>query len=86
MSDRNHTPLSALALVMHQEDLITFLDLFGGRRVFLPTVASFLRSERERAVLRGWRDGLTYKALAKKYGICERTVRRITAKPIRNTP
>jgi Mor family transcriptional regulator len=71
---------------MHQEDLITFLNLFGGRRVFLPSVQSYLRSERERAVLRGWRDGLTYKELAARYGICERTARRITTKGRRNTP
>ena len=80
------TLLAALASFLTREDLTTILGIFGGRRQFLPSLQSFQRSERERAVLEGWRDGDNYETLANHYGICERTVRRIIAKGRPNTP
>jgi len=83
MSD---TFLAALALFLSREDLVTILARYGGRRQFLPTVKTFERSEREGAVIEGWRDGASYEELASQHGICERTVRRIIAKGRPNTP
>ena len=80
------TLLAALASFLTRDDLATILGVFGGRRQFLPSLQSFNRSERERAVLQGWRDGNDYETLASQHGICARTVRRIVAKGRPNTP
>jgi DNA-directed RNA polymerase specialized sigma24 family protein len=38
---------------------------------------AYLRGEREKAILEGWRDGLSFADLAQLHGVSERTVRRI---------
>ena len=80
------TLLTVLALFLEREDLITILEAHGGRHLYLPTLRSFLRSERECQIIRDWRDGASYKEVARKHGVCVRTVRRIVHEGRPNTP
>ena len=84
MSDRDDTLLAVLTSRLSREDLVMILGAFAGLRI--PPLQSLLRLERDRAVLQYWRDGQSYKDLASHHGISPRQVRRITAKPTRNTP
>ena len=86
MRSHDDTLLTALALFLDREDLITILRTFGGQRRRLPTLRYFLRDERARAVIEGWRDGGSYESLARKHQISTRTVRRVIEKGRRNTP
>lgn len=58
-------------------DLVALLTSYGGGRWSLPTLRAYLRGEREKAILEGWRDGLSFADLAQLHGVSERTVRRI---------
>lgn len=72
--------MSALLRILEtaqNNEVIEFLSCYGGRRVRIPTLSAFLRSERDKAIRLHWREGMGYAALKARHGLSERQIRRI---------
>lgn len=69
--------LARLEATLTRSEILELLAAMEGRRLSLPTLWSYLRSEREAAVLVGWRGGQSYAELAARHGLSTRQVRRI---------
>ncbi len=60
-----------------KNDVMDFLSRYGGQRVRIPTLNAFLFSERNQAILRHRREGMTYATLSARHNLSERQIRRI---------
>ena len=58
------------------EAICAFSDFFNGSSVYVPTKKTIFQHCLERAAYKEF-DGTNFKALSRKYGLCNRTLRRV---------
>lgn len=60
-----------------KDAVLEFISLYGGEKVRVPILAAWLKKERNEAIIRQRKGGMTYEQLSKRHGLKERQIRRI---------
>ena len=59
------------------ENFVVLCMQYGGTEIYIPTVAKLAQAVRNKKILQDYKNGRSYKSLAKKYDLTEMAVRNI---------
>jgi len=77
------TAFEELSLILSEEKLAVVCEMFGGTSIYIPPNVTS-KHQRNLDIIADYSNGLNYKVLARKYHVCENTIRRITKKGASN--
>ncbi|MDR1150509.1 MAG: transcriptional regulator [Clostridiales bacterium] len=72
-------PFDSMLNTIGFKNLCEFSDQFGGSSIYIPTKKRMFNNCISKQILKEFNGG-NYRELAKKFGVCERTIRNITAR------
>lgn len=78
ISECQNETVSELVQVLGVENSVRFLEVFGGSQLYIPRLETLTKSEyRNSMICTDCMNGMSYRAVANKYGLSEMAVRKI---------
>ena len=78
ISECQNGTVSGLVQVLGVENTVRLLEVFGGSQLYIPRLETLTKNEcRNSMIFTDCMNGMSYKAVARKYGLSEVAIRKI---------
>lgn len=80
ISECQNETVSELVQVLGVGNTVRLLEVFGGSQLYIPRLETLTKSEcRNSMICTDFMNGMSYRAVANKYGLSEMAIRKIVA-------
>ncbi len=80
ISECQNETVSELVQVLGVENTVRLLEVFGGSQLYIPRLETLTKGEcRNFMICTDFMNGMSYRAVANKYGLSEMAIRKIVA-------
>ena len=81
ISECQNGTVSELVQILGVENTVRLIEVFGGSQVYIPRLETLTRNEyRNSMICTDCMNGMSYRAVASKYGLSEIAIRKIVKK------